>query len=313
MPIAAFHIKPDGHAEPISTPEEKVSEGYVWVHFDRADPELTSWLKSHVPSIPSVALLQDETRPRCDQFEDGLILNLRGVNMNEGHSTHDMVSLRMWATERLLVSVRVRRVFAAEDLTRLCQSNQAPPTVGLFLYTLISRLGDRIETEVTQLSDSVDETEEQIYGGQTQVEKAIGPMRQSAIKLRRYLAPQREALNRMLIQDSVVISEKERIALREPVNRSILSVEELDALKDRLDALQQHHDATVATRLGKNSYVLSIVAAIFLPLGFLTGLFGVNVAGMPGIEWPWAFAAVSLLCFVIGVALLLVFRWVKWL
>ena len=63
----------------------------------------------------------------------------------------------------------------------------------------------------------------------------------------------------------------------------------------------------------RTSYLLTIVAAIFLPLGFLTGLLGINVGGMPGVDDPHAFWAVVFLCGGILLLMLLLFRKWKWL
>jgi len=65
--------------------------------------------------------------------------------------------------------------------------------------------------------------------------------------------------------------------------------------------------------MNRNMYVLSIVATIMLPLGFFTGLLGVNVDGIPGQETPWAFAA---LCAILGVLIVLelwLFKRLRWL
>jgi zinc transporter len=68
-----------------------------------------------------------------------------------------------------------------------------------------------------------------------------------------------------------------------------------------------------AEEMNRNMMVLSVVAAIFLPLGFLTGLFGINVGGMPGVDNPVAFWLVAAGCGLIGLALLILFRMKKWL
>ena len=65
--------------------------------------------------------------------------------------------------------------------------------------------------------------------------------------------------------------------------------------------------------MNKAMYLLSIVAAIFLPLGLLTGLLGINVGGIPGAEFQWAFAIVSLFLVAIALGLLVLFRRIKWL
>ena len=107
--------------------------------------------------------------------------------------------------------------------------------------------------------------------------------------------------------------EPDALKLRELANRTTIAVEELDALQERLIAVQDDHDLDVARRQARHGYVLSIAAAIFLPLGFLTGLFGVNIGGMPGIDNPWAFAILCLS--MVGLAALMYFalKALRWL
>ena len=69
----------------------------------------------------------------------------------------------------------------------------------------------------------------------------------------------------------------------------------------------------MAERMNRNMYVLTIVAAIFLPLGLLTGLLGINVGGIPGSDNPLAFLIVCALIVGVGVleyALLRLLRWI---
>ena len=61
------------------------------------------------------------------------------------------------------------------------------------------------------------------------------------------------------------------------------------------------------------TYMLTVVAGIFLPLGFLTGLLGINVGGMPGVDDPRAFWEVVFLCAAVLAGLLILFRRLRWL
>jgi zinc transporter len=65
--------------------------------------------------------------------------------------------------------------------------------------------------------------------------------------------------------------------------------------------------------MNRAMYTLSIVAAIFLPLGLLTGLLGINVGGMPGTENPWAFVIVTVLLIALAILLVAWFKKIKWL
>ena len=109
-----------------------------------------------------------------------------------------------------------------------------------------------------------------------------------------------------------MIEPHEGAALREISDRATRWVEEIDGARECLAALADHLDARQAARMGRHGYVLTLVAAVFLPLQFLTGLFGVNLAGIPFAKEPWSFGALALGCVAIGVALWLFFRRRGW-
>ncbi len=315
-PLAAFDIGPDGATRPVDAgwPDAAPGAGqaFRWLHFDIFDPGLATWADEHLPPVAAAALLQSETRPRCDRHDGGLILNLRGINLNVGAENDDMVSVRMWVTNALVVSARVRRVFAADELRQQMLTGTGPASTAEWLVTLSRSLTDRIEQASLDLEEATGELEDDLMSGSGQRANDLMPLRRQAIRLRRYVGPQREALTRLAQIEDTLGHAKDRIELGEIANRTMRSVEELEAVALRLQALQEHVQAQRAEATSRNGFLLSIVAAIFLPLGFLTGLFGVNVAGMPGADWPWAFAALSLGMIVIGVALYVYFRHLRW-
>lgn len=315
-PICTFDIVA-GQAVPVSStwpePFARQQNGYRWIHFDLADSGLRQWASEQLPSIAAQALLQSETRPRCDLHEDGIILNLRGVNLNPDSSPEDMVSLRLWATERVIVSARVRKVWVADGLRLKAESGIGPESVGAFLAELAAGLTKRIEAVSLELEDETDSLEEIGLSGNEIKPENIARLRQTVIKLRRYISPQRDALDALSSISNNVIQSDASELVKETANRTRRTLEELDASRDRLTALQEQMDAEHANALARNGYLLSVVAAIFLPLGFLTGLFGVNVAGMPGLSEPFAFWALTLASAAIGIALYIVFKLSKWL
>ena len=262
------------------------------MHLDLKD-NLENWANARLPAIAARALLQSETRPRCERLGDGLILNLRGVNLNPESDPEDMVSLRMWITKDAVVSARMRKVWAVDAMREAASEGTAPASIGRFLADLTLGLTTRIEAISLGLEDETDGLEETVLSGGHLDQRRLGNLRQAVIKMRRFINPQREAIAVLASLEDWIIAPDDTALLREVSNRTRRVVEELDATRDRLSALQEHLDAQGASALSKNSYVLSVVAAIFLPLGFLTGLFGVNVGGMPGIESPSALSGFS--------------------
>ncbi|SHF46959.1 zinc transporter [Litoreibacter ascidiaceicola] len=286
---------------------------FQWHHFELGDPKLPDWLSANVPDIAASALTQSETRPRCDRLGDGVILNLRGVNLNEGQDVEDMVSLRLWVTSDMIVTVRMRRIFALEDIRKQIAEGIGPETVGEFLTLLVTGLTDRIENTALRLTSATDDMEDAVLEGGREDLAGLGPLRHTTIKLRRYIGPQKDALVKLAALDSPVLTEADKLQLREPANRMALALEALDAVRDRLLGLQDHLDIQASLSQGRNGYVLSLIAGVFLPLGFLTGLFGMNVAGLPGTEWPMSFALLCIAMVAVAAALVAVFKWLDWL
>jgi len=313
MPLCVFDIFDDGTAQ---VPDDDRLTGpgrYRWWHFDLSDPALAPWLASHLPEIPAGALLQPETRPRCDEYDDGLILNLRGINLNEGQQADQMVSVRMWVTDAVVITVRMRRVFAIDELRALAAENAAPPRPSAFLEALVSRLTARVQLEVAQLAERTAFYETDLEDLSTPPPKDLPVTRRSTIKLERYLAPQRSALERLAELDLPLVPDVDSMKLRELANRTAIVVEELDALQERIVTVQDEHDNQVAQRQARHGYVLSLAAAVFLPLSFLTGLFGVNVGGMPGVNDPQAFAILCLAMVGLAAIMLAILKWFRWL
>ena len=315
-PICAFDISHDGEAVPLSPDQISASgnpNGYRWLHFNLADEGFRPWALAALPRIAANALLQSETRPRCDRTGQGLILNLRGVNLNPGAHPDDMVSLRMWIADGLIISARVRKIFAVDALREKMVEGKGPLTINDFLAELVYALTKRIETVSLELVEDTDSLEELSLESGSKIAGDLASLRQSVIKLRRFVRPQSDALADLAEGDEWPMDPAHRDQIQETANRSKRALEELDSTADRLKAIQDHLDVIHATALGRNSYILSVVAAIFLPLGFLTGLFGINVGGMPWVEANFGFALVSVGSFLIGLILFLIFRHLKWL
>jgi zinc transporter len=101
--------------------------------------------------------------------------------------------------------------------------------------------------------------------------------------------------------------------LRETVDRVTRIAEELDEMRERSAVIQDELASRISHRMERTMYVLTVVATIMLPLGFLTGLLGINVGGIPGAETPWAFWAVTIGLIVAVAFEVWLFRKLKWL
>ncbi len=289
---------------------------FIWLHLNMLNDEARHWTEQQqdLPYAAAAALLAGETRPRVTGFEKGVVVNLRGVNLNEGAEPEDMVSIRIWFSADKLVTTRRRRLKAAQDIRDEILKGAKFDNTGAIVARLAYKLTDRTEPYVQEIEEEVDDLESAMLEGEGAGLRAkLAVTRQSAVHFRRFIAPQRDALNRLANDESSLLTHHTKVELREVADRVTRMTEDIDAVRERAMVLQDQLTDQRAEEMNRNMMVLSVVAAIFLPLGFLTGLFGINVGGMPGVDDPVAFWLVVAGCLLIGLVLLVVFRMKKWL
>ncbi len=290
--------------------------GTVWIHIDVADEQSCQWLLSDSGVDHSIAeaLLEAETRPRSFSTDDGMLVVLRGVNTNPGEDLEDMVSVRVWIERSRIITTRRRRLLSVVDIRDRLAAGRGPRSPGSFLSMLTGRLADRIGDFVDAIEDSVSEQEESLAGDDVgELRQSVADVRRQIASVRRFLAPQRDALDRLYRNPGTLLSESEIQELREESDRTTRYLEDLDLARERAMVLREEFLGRLAQEQNSRMYVLSVVAAIFLPLTFVTGLLGMNVGGLPGLDSPNGFLASLGLMVAAAFALAAFFRWKKWL
>jgi zinc transporter len=203
---------------------------------------------------------------------------------------------------------------AIDDLCQAVESGSGPTGPGVFLEELSDSLIIRMGTVISDIDDSVDALEDEVLTEQSyELRRNIADIRRTAISMRRYLAPQRDVIARLYNEKVDWLDDMVRMRLRETSDRTMRYVEDLDAVRDRATVTQEELNSRLAEQMNKIMYVLSIVAGIFLPLGLLTGLLGINVGGIPGTESKWAFTLICVLLFAIAGGEVWLFKRKKWM
>ncbi|MGJ8686770.1 MAG: zinc transporter ZntB, partial [Spongiibacteraceae bacterium] len=245
---------------------------------------------------------------------NGLLMALRGVNLAPQADPEDMVSVRLWMDEHRIISSRKRRLLSVDDITQRLNDNRGPKNSAEFLSQLCEQLIRRIAGPIEDIEDKLDSLEETLLSSpRAKLRNELSQLRRQIISLRRYLSPQREALGWIQSTRLDWFPEQVRLQLRETADRLAQYIETLDSVRDRAAVTQEELVNQISEESNSRMYVLSIVSAIFLPLGFATGLLGINVGGIPGADNDSAF-----LVFIVGLAaiaggILLFFRHKKWL
>jgi zinc transporter len=294
--LFAYNLEDTGKSSKIDAThitEELKNSGLTWVHLDRNHADTRGWLEKEIAYLDPLitdALLADETRPRITHIHDGILLNLRGVNLNQGATPSDMISIRLWVDKTRIISVQRRQLKAIQDIQTLVINQHAPKDSGDFVSLLITKLLHYIAPEIGNLEENIDTIEEQIIAKpEKHLREKIMNIRYEAIGYRRYLFPQRDIIHQLENSTLEWIHKSHKRKLQENYDIITRYIEDLESLRERSQIIKDELSNALSDTLNRNLYVLSVVSAIFLPLHFFAGLLGVNLGGIPYAENKLAF------------------------
>ncbi|MDZ4307673.1 zinc transporter ZntB [Allopontixanthobacter sp.] len=288
----------------------------LWVHLDRTRPGVSELLQSElaIPRTTAELLVSHDTRPRAFREGDTLVATLRGINSNPGAQPEDMVSMQLWSDGKRVISLRRNPLQTPRDTLALIDGGTGPGDAGALVTSLIEHMIMRMNRSIVDMNDHIDALEE-ADGGDTaeRVLEEIAIIRRNCLGLQRHMGPQHEALESIARDAPEWFEEHDRREITETIERLRRYLDDINISKESAMVMQDELRARALARSNRTNYLLTIVAAVFLPLSFVTGLLGINVGGMPGVASDHAFWIVVGLCLgVFAVQLFLFWKW-KWL
>jgi zinc transporter len=313
-PCFVFGIELDGNGGGTSYDGHAPATRQSWLHIDYSRPGAQQRLEAQgLEPMVIETLIRPDARPRTTGVSSGLLVVLRGINLNPGADPSDMVSLRMWIEPHRLISVRQRKLRAAQMTHEALLEGNGPKDVPELVIEIIDRIADRI-------ADFVDDIEEKvlIYEGQEEqadartARRELSTLRRQTAVVRRFVAPLRESLEGLARQSDTMFDADWTYSIRDQADRITRAVEDLDLVRERLSVVQEELLNRLSQEQNDRLYVFSVVAAVFLPISFMTGLFGMNTAGLPGLEEPHAFWLVAAAMLVVTACTLLYLRSKNW-
>lgn len=187
-------------------------------------------------------------------------------------------------------------------------------------YALLDSLIDTYFPLLEVYEDRLESLEQQVleHPGTTSM-AAIHMVRRDLQTLRRTIAPLRDEVNILLREHGDLIRPETLVYLRDCYDHSVLLRNVLEGCRENAASLMDLHMSSINLRMNEIMKVLTIIGTIFLPLTFISGVYGMNFSpqagplSMPELSWRYGYLAVLGLMTVIAVGMLLYFRWRGWL
>ena len=296
------------------TPESR--NEVLWAHLCRSQPGVQAWLEEQlgIPEPTAELLVSDDTRPRA--FRDGrtLVATLRGINFNPGAEPEDMISMQIWCDGKRLITLRRHPLQTPRDVLARLDHGVGPPDAGATITLLAEFMVARMNQSIVDMNTVIDTLEDEDPEVDPEgMASRIAAIRRNCLGLKRHMSPQHVALESMSRDAPSWFEDHDRREIAETIERLRRYLDDIDISKESAVVLQDELRARSQASSEHATYMLTIVAGIFLPLSFLTGLLGINVGGMPGVDDGQAFWVVVAICVLAFVALMVLFKKLRWL
>ncbi|KGD78149.1 zinc transporter ZntB [Pantoea agglomerans] len=313
--IISCQLDGKGGMIPIAEDEVIQCEQPCWLHLNYTHRKSAEWLQS-TPQIPDTvrdALAGDSMRPRVSRLGDGFMIVLRSVNHNSDARRDQLVVMRVFINDKLIVSTRRRKVSAVDEVLTDLQNGNGPIDCGSWLVDVCDALTDHTSEFIEELHDKIIELEDALLDQRMPARGELGLLRKQLIVMRRYMAPQRDVYARLASEKLAWMDDSERRRMQDIADRLGRGLDDLDAGVARTAILADEVASAMAESMNRRTYTMSLMAMIFLPATFLTGLFGVNLGGIPGGEWKYGFSIFCLLLVALAVGVAGYLRKRRWL
>lgn len=288
----------------------------LWLHMLRTCPGLDEWLQQSfaIPSPTADLLVSDQTRPRAFRENGALVATLRDLNFNPGEEPEDMISMQLWSNGTHIVTLRRAPQQSPNEIRDQLDRGMGPIDAGAMVTQIVELIMDHLSLAVVEINDTIDrlERDESEHSVQERA-RQISEIRRDCLGLQRHLAPQHEALEQIGRDAPEWFDPHDRREIVESIARLRRHLDDINISKESAVVLQDELRARSQAISQEATYKLGVMAGVFLPLTFFTGLLGSNVAGIPWAEQSWAFWGVTVACAAITVGILLIFWRLRWL
>jgi zinc transporter len=268
---------------------------FIWLHFDLTNASAPAWMQTHLSLAAEFfeALKAGSRSTRIEDAQDNLIAVVNDVAYEFAFDPSEIASLWMSVSQRVAVSARVHPLRSIDRLREAVREGARFGSSVELLNHLLHDQGDVLVRIVREATLKVDSIEDSLLRGRLQNQRAeLGKLRRVLVRLQRLLAPEPGALFRLLRLPPPWIAAHDLDELRQSTEEFSLVLRDLAALQERIKLLQEEIAAEISEQTNRSLFTLTMVTVLALPINIMTGLFGMNVGGIPLSDKPYGFFAV---------------------
>jgi zinc transporter len=302
--ICGFQLHPQGPATVLAwqTVVEMwpVSTAPLWLHFNLSDARARTWISTcdRLPPAARELFLAADPRIQLDRAGNGLIGVIGDFYHNFDTDPDGLGVLRLYIDSGCLITGRRRPLKTIDRLRQDVLDGIPVASPMQIVLHLLQRLTEMLSDVIQDRSDVVDDIEDLLLKDRFQEQRSeLGRVRRLLVRLHRQARANRQAILQLKARFPSWCDEVEAVQLHSNLERLEAVSQDLELVQERSRLLQEEIAGRLDEAVNRNLYVLSIVTTVFLPITLITGIFGMNVGGLPWTEDAFGFTCVA---FVMG-------------
>ncbi|MBD3210508.1 magnesium/cobalt transporter CorA [Candidatus Micrarchaeota archaeon] len=286
------------------------------------DKELLSGLAEAYGLHPLVQedILHPRQRPKMEDYDDYIYIVLRMLSFNEKTHSIDSEQVSIILGSNYVISIQEKKgklFHRVREWLRRDKGKLRRMGPDFLAYSLLDVVVDNYYTILERLGEKIASMEEAVMREPSpRMLQKIRMLKKEMLGLRKAVWPLRElllGLERESTSKDALVSKTTAIYLRDVYDHTIQVIDTTETYRDTVSSMVDIYLSSLSNRMNEVMKVLTIIGTIFIPLTFITGLYGMNFKYMPELEHPLGYPAVLLLMALLGILMLYYFRKKDWI
>jgi magnesium transporter len=297
--------------EDITQAMEPPEHGFYWIDADVEDLEILQPLYHLHELAVEDCLTEEEQRPKIELYDSNYFIVVSSIRFDDEEIF--LRALNIFIGKHYIITVTRQKINELRALKPVLWEEEvtSPDT---FLYHLIdlvvdnyTNVGDRIEVKIEKLEEEI-----LMHTKKSHLNEIIG-LRSEILWLKKVLGPQRDVIATLNKKDLKLISDPLKKYFGDIYENAVKISETFDTFRDLMGNLREAYQSSLSNRANEIMRVFTALTTIFMPLTFITGIYGMNFEYIPGIHWEYGGMAAVIFMFLVGVSMFVLFRKKDWL
>ena len=262
-------------------------------------------------------ILNTEQRPKYEDFESHvfIVLKMSMFDENKNDISSEQVSLLLGANFVISFQETEGDVFEpVRDRLRNAKGRIRKMGADFLAYALLDTIIDSYYLILEKMGEKIEEMGEELMSNPTpKTLQAIHNLKRDTILLRKSVWPLREVINSLGRGEPKLIKKTTHIFLRDAYDHAVQVIDTIETFRDIVSGMLDIYLSSVSNRMNEVMKLLTIFAVIFIPLTFMTGIYGMNFKFMPELDWKWGYFTLLGVMAVVVIVMLCYFKKKKWI